>query len=199
MTRARLRTYAACRSRSARSRAASDVSLAFPHGARHALIGPNGAGKTTLINLLTGVLAADRGRRVPGRRADHRARAAPAREARHDAHVPDQHAVRGPHGAGVGDARGLRAQGSRRHLASDRRAAARRSRRGARAPADAAARRRGQHADAQPAVRQAAAGRDRAGARDEAADPAARRAGGRHPGGRERRALRRDRGRCRRT
>jgi branched-chain amino acid transport system ATP-binding protein len=34
----------------------SDVTLAFPAGARHALIGPNGAGKTTLINLLTGVL-----------------------------------------------------------------------------------------------------------------------------------------------
>jgi len=37
-------------------RAVSEVTLAFPHGARHALIGPNGAGKTTLINLLTGVL-----------------------------------------------------------------------------------------------------------------------------------------------
>jgi branched-chain amino acid transport system ATP-binding protein len=36
--------------------AVSDVSLAIPHGARHALIGPNGAGKTTLINLLTGTL-----------------------------------------------------------------------------------------------------------------------------------------------
>ena len=35
----------------------SDVTLSFPHGARHALIGPNGAGKTTLINLLTGALA----------------------------------------------------------------------------------------------------------------------------------------------
>src|SRR6266536_1642020 len=34
----------------------NDVSLAFPHGVRHALIGPNGAGKTTLINLLTGAL-----------------------------------------------------------------------------------------------------------------------------------------------
>jgi branched-chain amino acid transport system ATP-binding protein len=37
-------------------KANSDVSLSFPHGARHALIGPNGAGKTTLINLLTGAL-----------------------------------------------------------------------------------------------------------------------------------------------
>jgi branched-chain amino acid transport system ATP-binding protein len=36
--------------------AASEVSLALPVGARHALIGPNGAGKTTLIHLLTGVL-----------------------------------------------------------------------------------------------------------------------------------------------
>ena len=38
-------------------KAHTDVSLALPPGARHALIGPNGAGKTTLINLLTGVLA----------------------------------------------------------------------------------------------------------------------------------------------
>ena len=42
-------------------KAASDVTLAFPQGARHALIGPNGAGKTTLINLLTGVLPATSG------------------------------------------------------------------------------------------------------------------------------------------
>jgi len=33
---------------------ASNVDLALPRGARHALIGPNGAGKTTLINLITG-------------------------------------------------------------------------------------------------------------------------------------------------
>jgi branched-chain amino acid transport system ATP-binding protein len=37
-------------------KAASDVALSLPQGARHALIGPNGAGKTTLINLLTGAL-----------------------------------------------------------------------------------------------------------------------------------------------
>ena len=37
-------------------KANTDVTLALPPGARHALIGPNGAGKTTLINLLTGVL-----------------------------------------------------------------------------------------------------------------------------------------------
>ncbi len=43
-------------------KANSDVSLAFPHGVRHALIGPNGAGKTTLINLLTGVLPPTAGR-----------------------------------------------------------------------------------------------------------------------------------------
>jgi len=42
-------------------RAASEVTLAFPQGARHALIGPNGAGKTTLINLLTGALAPSSG------------------------------------------------------------------------------------------------------------------------------------------
>lgn len=38
-------------------RANSDINLALPVGARHALIGPNGAGKTTFINLLSGVLA----------------------------------------------------------------------------------------------------------------------------------------------
>jgi len=43
-------------------KANSDVTLSFPHGARHALIGPNGAGKTTLINLLTGALAPSAGR-----------------------------------------------------------------------------------------------------------------------------------------
>ena len=37
--------------------ALSDVTLALPRGARHALIGPNGAGKTTLINILAGALA----------------------------------------------------------------------------------------------------------------------------------------------
>jgi branched-chain amino acid transport system ATP-binding protein len=36
-------------------KANSDVSIAIPSGARHAIIGPNGAGKTTFINLLTGV------------------------------------------------------------------------------------------------------------------------------------------------
>jgi branched-chain amino acid transport system ATP-binding protein len=41
--------------------AVTDVSVALPVGARHALIGPNGAGKTTLINLLTGVLAPSAG------------------------------------------------------------------------------------------------------------------------------------------
>ncbi|HUJ00732.1 MAG TPA: ABC transporter ATP-binding protein [Usitatibacter sp.] len=41
--------------------AVSEVSLALPRGARHALIGPNGAGKTTLIDMLTGVLAPSSG------------------------------------------------------------------------------------------------------------------------------------------
>lgn len=40
----------------------SDISLAFPVGARHALIGPNGAGKTTFVNLLTGVYRPTAGR-----------------------------------------------------------------------------------------------------------------------------------------
>lgn len=42
--------------------ATNNVDLVVGHGARHALIGPNGAGKTTLINLVTGMLAATKGR-----------------------------------------------------------------------------------------------------------------------------------------
>ncbi|MFA5664444.1 ABC transporter ATP-binding protein [Castellaniella sp.] len=38
-----------------------DVDLQVPEGAIHGLIGPNGAGKTTLFNLITGLLAPDRG------------------------------------------------------------------------------------------------------------------------------------------
>jgi branched-chain amino acid transport system ATP-binding protein len=40
---------------------AKDVTIEVPPGERYALIGPNGAGKTTLINLITGMLAPDRG------------------------------------------------------------------------------------------------------------------------------------------
>ena len=40
---------------------ASDIAITLPQGERYALIGPNGAGKTTLINLITGMLRADRG------------------------------------------------------------------------------------------------------------------------------------------
>jgi branched-chain amino acid transport system ATP-binding protein len=38
-----------------------DADLSLAAGERLALIGPNGAGKTTLVNLITGVLAPDRG------------------------------------------------------------------------------------------------------------------------------------------
>jgi len=38
-----------------------DINLTLERGARRALIGPNGAGKTTLINLMTGMLAPDKG------------------------------------------------------------------------------------------------------------------------------------------
>ena len=41
-----------------------DLSLRVEQGARHALIGPNGAGKTTVINLLTGMLQPNAGRKA---------------------------------------------------------------------------------------------------------------------------------------
>ena len=41
--------------------AVSDLSFAIGHGAVAGLMGPNGAGKTTVINLITGLLGADRG------------------------------------------------------------------------------------------------------------------------------------------
>jgi branched-chain amino acid transport system ATP-binding protein len=43
-------------------KANSELNIALPVGARHALIGPNGAGKTTFINLLTGVFAPTSGK-----------------------------------------------------------------------------------------------------------------------------------------
>jgi branched-chain amino acid transport system ATP-binding protein len=42
--------------------AVQEIDFKLAAGARHALIGPNGAGKTTFINLLSGALAASRGR-----------------------------------------------------------------------------------------------------------------------------------------
>ncbi len=42
----------------------NDVSLELKTGHVHSLIGPNGAGKTTLLNLLSGIVAPDRGKIV---------------------------------------------------------------------------------------------------------------------------------------
>ncbi len=80
--------------------ATQDVSIAIERGARHALIGPNGAGKTTLVNLLTGVLRANRGNDRARRRRHHFRRPASESAPRPRAHVPDQPALRAPDAAG---------------------------------------------------------------------------------------------------
>jgi branched-chain amino acid transport system ATP-binding protein len=42
--------------------AVDNLNLSIPSGRLHAIIGPNGAGKTTFFNLVSGLLAADKGR-----------------------------------------------------------------------------------------------------------------------------------------
>src|SRR5258707_13519319 len=42
--------------------AVDHLNLRIPSGRLHAIIGPNGAGKTTFFNLVSGLLAADKGR-----------------------------------------------------------------------------------------------------------------------------------------
>jgi branched-chain amino acid transport system ATP-binding protein len=42
--------------------AVNNVDFELPGGRLHAIIGPNGAGKTTLFNLISGLLASDRGK-----------------------------------------------------------------------------------------------------------------------------------------
>ena len=157
-----------CRSSSASSRRTPTSRSRSAPGARHALIGPNGAGKTTLINLLTGVLAADRRRRVPRRRADHRACRSTQRVKRGMTRTFQINTLfAGPDRARVGGARGLRAQRAGRrvwHRTVAQRADEIDEARALLRMLRLDARRR--HADAQPALRQAAAGRDRAGARD---------------------------------
>ncbi len=58
---AALETVGLCKSFGALE-VARNIDFTLAPGARHALIGPNGAGKTTFINLITGALAASRGR-----------------------------------------------------------------------------------------------------------------------------------------
>src|SRR6266542_3291329 len=147
-------------------RANSDVSLTFAPGARHALIGPNGAGKTTFINLLTGVLPPTSG----------------------DVFLGDERITTLPQFARV--KRGMTRTFQINTLFPGLIVIE--------SVVLAICERKGKaalfhRAVAQSAVRQAAAGRDRARARDAPFDPAARRAGGRHSGRRKHRALRRHR------
>ena len=51
--------------------ALKNVNLEIRRGEIFALLGPNGAGKTTLINIICGIVNADRGHRL-GRRPRHR-------------------------------------------------------------------------------------------------------------------------------
>ena len=89
---------------------ANDINFRLEAGARHALIGPNGAGKTTFINLITGRARADRLAASCSAASDITALPqAAARAARARPHIPDQHAVPRPVGAGERLPRGRRA------------------------------------------------------------------------------------------
>ena len=169
-----------------------------PPGARHALIGPNGAGKTTLINLLTGVSRADAGEVILGgddvtALAQHeRVKRGLARTFQINRLFADMTVLESVMLA-VCERAGLR----RALVAAGRRARAKRStRRRNSSPrlrlADVANER-----TTQPRLRQAAPGRDRAGAGRAAARAAARRAGRRRSDRREPRAVRDASPRCR--
>ena len=183
----------ACRSNGARSKANNDVTLALPEGVRHALIGPNGAGKTTLINLLTGALAPTsgdvylEGERITGLAQHERVKRGMTRTFQINTLFAGLTVLESAT-LTVCERKG-RAGIWHRTVARQRdeanEALALLATLGLAAEA--------QRADAQPALRQAAAGRNRAGARDQATHPAARRAGGRHSGRRERRTVRGDR------
>ena len=174
--------------------ATSNVSLKVEKGARHALIGPNGAGKTTLINLLTGVLRPTAGRILLDERDITALAAAPPRQARHRPHLPDQPAVRRPDAAGDRQPGGLGAAGCRQGLVAPGRQPRAADGRGGRDPGELPPHRRDGRAHRHPALRQAAAARDRRGGRQQAARAAARRAGRRRARGRAARDPRHRRG-----
>ena len=164
-------------SASAASSRRNDVSLKVEKGARHALIGPNGAGKTTVINLLTGVLRPTAGRilldgqDITALAPHERVRLGIARTFQINQLFADltplrDHRARGLRSASARAADWWRLVGSRPRVTDE-------TRRDARA---LPARRRHARAHGDPALRQAAPARDRAGVRLPAARAVARRA-----------------------
>ena len=164
--------------------ATSNVSLKVEKGARHALIGPNGAGKTTLINLLTGVLRPTAGRILLDERditalAPHRrvklgiARTFQINQLFGDLTPLETISLAVSERIGAGK-NWWRLVGGRRELMDEV----------ARDPGELPPHRRDGRAHGDPALRQAAAARDRGGGGQPAARAAAGRAGGRRARGR---------------
>ena len=150
-------------------RALQDAELAIEAGRIHAVLGENGAGKSTLIKIMAGVVAPDEGRMLLDGEPVSFASPAAAQRGRHRLHLP----------GAVADPRSL---GRRQHRDQQPAAPLRPDRPPGAAPhgrGGAGARRRRQHPSAGagqgPVAVAAADGRDRQGARPQAAHPDPRR------------------------
>ena len=170
--------------------AVSALDFTLEEGSIVSVIGPNGAGKTTFFNCIAGFYRIDEGVDPPRRPRDQGPAAGPDRRARDQPHVPEHPAVREHDRDGERAGRPAPAPG---HVAgSGGPQHARRACRGGRGHGEArrllqyvGLQGRGRHPREQALVRRPAPARGRAGAGDEAATAAARRADRGHEPDRE--------------